>query len=116
MAETEKNTNVLGEKLTKSGYIVYINDHRGHGESEKCLDDLGYLAESDGFDILVKDMKILTDIIKAENQGVPVYLWTEHCLIVHTEISIKMPMLILLNAIILSGLGGIWVCLKLATP
>lgn len=116
MAENAGRYERFAEKLTKSGYIVYINDHRGHGESEDSVENLGYLAEKDGFDMLVKDMKILTDIIKSENQGVPIYLFG------HSMGSFAVQKYIIdytdsVNAVILSGsCGDFGSILKLATP
>ncbi|TQQ84971.1 alpha/beta hydrolase [Peptacetobacter hominis] len=75
MTETGKRYERFAKFLTERGYIVYINDHRGHGETEQDMEGLGFFAENEGFDLLVKDMKILTDIIKKENQGLPVYLF-----------------------------------------
>ena len=116
MAENARRYECFAEKLTKSGYIVYINDHRGHGESEKCLEDLGYLAENDGFDVLVKDMKILTDIIKSENQGIPVYLFG-HSMGSFASQKYLIDYADSVNAIILSGsCGDFGSVLKLATP
>ena len=75
MSETAIRYKDFAKKLTENGYIVYINDHRGHGLTAKNMDNLGYLAESDGFTCLVEDMNTLTQIIKEENPHLPVYLF-----------------------------------------
>ena len=75
MAETAIRYKEFAEKLTKNGYVVYINDHRGHGLTAKTLDNVGYLADKDGFTYLVEDMNTLTQIIKEENPHLPVYLF-----------------------------------------
>lgn len=75
MSETAKRYEYFAQELTKNGYIVYINDHRGHGKTAKDLDNVGYLAEKDGFNCLVKDMNTLTNIIKEENNDIPIYLF-----------------------------------------
>lgn len=75
MCETAIRYEYFAKELTKNGYIVYINDHRGHGKTAKTLDNLGHLAEKDGFDCLVKDMNTLTNIIKKENTDLPLYLF-----------------------------------------
>lgn len=56
----------LCEKLQKEGFKVYINDHRGHGDS---IGDEVYLGEmgEDGFEKAVRDMKSLNNIIHQEN-------------------------------------------------
>ncbi len=61
------------EGFTQAGYIVYANDHRGHGKTAKDLDKRGQLGPG-GWESVAKDMKELTDIIKKENPGLPVFL------------------------------------------
>ena len=75
MSETAKRYEEIANILTKNGYIVYINDHRGHGLTAKTIDNVGYLAEKDGFKCLVDDMNTLTQIIKKENPNLPIYLF-----------------------------------------
>lgn len=75
MSETAIRYEYFAQKLTKDGYIVYINDHRGHGKTAQTVDNVGYLAEEDGFTCLVKDMNTLTHIIKEENPDLPIYLF-----------------------------------------
>ena len=67
MSETAIRYEEFAKKLTENGYIVYINDHRGHGLTAKTIDNVGYLADKDGFRCLVEDMNTLTNIIKEEN-------------------------------------------------
>lgn len=67
MAETAERYEELAKVLTNNGYIVYANDHRGHGKTAKSLDEIGYLGEKDGFAWMVEDMYELTGIIKKEN-------------------------------------------------
>lgn len=75
MSETAIRYKEFAQELTKNGYVVYINDHRGHGITAKTIDNIGYLAEKDGFTCLVEDMNILTNIIKEENSHLPIYLF-----------------------------------------
>lgn len=75
MSETAIRYEEFAHKLTENGYIVYINDHRGHGLTAKTIDNVGYLAEKDGFTCLVEDMNTLTNIIKEENTNLPIYLF-----------------------------------------
>ena len=35
----------FAKNLTDNGYIVYINDHRGHGLTAKTIDNVGCLAD-----------------------------------------------------------------------
>ena len=50
--------------LAENGYITVIHDHRGHGASVKCADDLGYMYEG-GYVALVRDTYEITREIKA---------------------------------------------------
>ncbi|WP_447497565.1 alpha/beta hydrolase [Clostridioides difficile] len=75
MAETAQRYETFAKVLTKNGYIVYINDHRGHGKIAKIIENVGHLAEKEGFRCLVEDMYTLTNIIKKENEDLPIYLF-----------------------------------------
>ena len=75
MAETAARYERFAEFMTKNGYIVYINDHRGHGKTAGSVEKLGILAESDGFEWMVKDLHRLSGIIKKEHPGLPLFLY-----------------------------------------
>jgi alpha-beta hydrolase superfamily lysophospholipase len=60
--------------LNRAGYIVYANDHRGHWKTAVTMKNAGF-AGKDGWNGIVKDAKQLTDIIKKENPGLPVFLF-----------------------------------------
>ena len=74
MAETGARYERFAKKLTDNGYIVYINDHRGHGKTAKTVENLGYLAETQGFQWLIEDLHKLTEIIQKENPKLPLFL------------------------------------------
>lgn len=76
MAETAARYERFAKFLTKSGFIVYANDHRGHGRTATDIDSLGYLGATEGFKLLVQDIAELTDIIRRENPNVPIYLFS----------------------------------------
>lgn len=73
MAETAARYERLAEFLTNEGYMVYANDHRGHGKTAKAVENIGYIGK-DGFNWMIEDMKQLNDIIKKENPDKPVFL------------------------------------------
>lgn len=75
MAETAARYEGFAKVLVDAGFIVYANDHRGHGRTAKFIENLGYLADKDGYDFLVDDMHQLTKIISSENRGVPIILF-----------------------------------------
>lgn len=60
--------------IVEHGFIVYGNDHRGHGGTIKAPDDKGFFAEENGFEKVVSDMKQLSDIIHSEHRDVPLFL------------------------------------------
>lgn len=75
MAEHITRYNDFAEKLVGAGYAVYGNDHRGHGKTAGSLENIGYFADKDGFNVVVEDMKLLTDTINEEYPKLPVFLF-----------------------------------------
>ncbi|MCP4218029.1 MAG: alpha/beta hydrolase, partial [bacterium] len=73
MAEMAGRYERLAKKLTDSGYIVYANDHRGHGRTAKDADKVGDLGQ-DGFNAMVRNMNQLRGIIKKENPNLPFFM------------------------------------------
>ena len=61
--------------LNDNGFIVYGHDHRGHGLTAETKSDLGYLRDDEGFEWLVQDLYELIKKSKAENEGLPIYLF-----------------------------------------
>jgi len=60
--------------LNEQGIVVYANDHRGHGKTAGSLENRGYFADRDGWNLVVEDMFRLNGIIQQENPGLPVIL------------------------------------------
>lgn len=60
MAEYIDRYNDFAEYLTGLGFAVIGHDHRGHGQSIRSLDDLGYFAEENGDKILLEDMHLVS--------------------------------------------------------
>ena len=56
--------------LNAAGYIVYANDHRGHGKTAGTLDKAG-IAGEDGWNGMANDLKLISDRIRAGNPGLP---------------------------------------------
>jgi alpha-beta hydrolase superfamily lysophospholipase len=56
--------------LTKAGYVVYANDHRGHGKTAGDLKKAG-IAGLDAWNGIMRDMHQLSDIIREEYPGLP---------------------------------------------
>ena len=76
MAETAVRYERFAKVLNQNGFIVYANDHRGHGKTAKDIDSLGYLGDNDGFNLLIQDVAKLSDIIREENPGLGLYLFS----------------------------------------
>jgi alpha-beta hydrolase superfamily lysophospholipase len=74
MAETAARYERFAERLTGEGYLVYANDHRGHGKTAGDADRVGDLGD-DGFNNMVKEMRRLQAIINEENPGLPFFLF-----------------------------------------
>lgn len=70
MAEHKERYENFAEYLCSIGVAVYINDHLGHGESVASKDDLGYFGEM-GYNVMVEDCALLTDIAKEEYPAIP---------------------------------------------
>lgn len=75
MAETAARYEGFASVLTAAGYRVYANDHRGHGRTAGKIENVGYLADHDGFRWLVEDVHKLSGIIKTENPEQPLFLF-----------------------------------------
>jgi len=74
MAETAARYEGLARALTNDGFIVYANDHRGHGKTAGQVSKLGDLGE-DGFNSMVENMHELNERIKVENHDLPIFLF-----------------------------------------
>lgn len=68
----------LAETLVSAEFVVYGNDHRGHGLTAKPRGSFGDFGQS-GFDQLVKDMATLRYLAKNEHPGKP-YILLGHSL------------------------------------
>jgi alpha-beta hydrolase superfamily lysophospholipase len=75
MAETAARYDGFARALTEAGYVVYANDHRGHGRTAGIIEKVGYLADREGFRWLVEDVHKLSCIIQSENPGLPLFLF-----------------------------------------
>ena len=74
MAETAARYEGFARALTNDGFIVYANDHRGHGKTAGEVEKLGDLGE-DGFNSMVENMHQLNEKIKEENHNLPIFLF-----------------------------------------
>lgn len=61
--------------LASEGYIVFGNDHLGHGLSVESPEDFGFFAEEDGDLRMIDDMHILYNIMHKRYPNLPYYLF-----------------------------------------
>jgi alpha-beta hydrolase superfamily lysophospholipase len=105
MAEHAGRYARVAEALTAAGYVVYANDHRGHGKTAKTESDLGYFAEGAGWERVVRDLDELITREAESHAGLGVVLFghsmgsfmTQQFLIEHGGT---------LHGAVLSGSGG----------
>ena len=62
----------LAAALNERGYAVYANDHRGHGKTAKTPEQLGFLAERDGWRKCLDDLWLLHQRIVADHPAMPI--------------------------------------------
>jgi len=64
----------LAAALTHAGYVVYANDHRGHGHTAGGPEELGFVAERDGWRKCIDDLWMLNRRIASKHPGLPIVL------------------------------------------
>ncbi len=120
MSEHIARYEYVAKKLNQAGYLVYGNDHRGHGKSVTSKEELGILADENGFEKMAEDMFTLTKKIKEKHPNLPLFL------LGHSMGSFLSQRYIMLygneiNGVILSGSNGknpallMWVAKKVSS-
>lgn len=74
MAEHGARYDIFAKYLNNKGYIVYADDHRGHGKTAGSIEKLGYLGKN-GFDNIVKDEHFITNKIKSDYPNLPIFIF-----------------------------------------
>lgn len=74
MCEHIERYDTVARLLCERGYIVYGNDHIGHGRSVRSDDELGYFAPADGDLYLVRDLAAMNRIMKEKYRALPTIL------------------------------------------
>lgn len=105
MCEHSGRYTYLAQALVKAGYVVYASDRRGHGHTAQKQADLGHLADTDGWNLILSDLLSLTEVIRHQHPGVPRFLighsmgsfLTQHYVVLYSNT---------LNGAILSGTNG----------
>lgn len=74
MAEHGGRYSRLAEALTRAGYVVQANDHRGHGKTAESDADLGFFASSGGWARVVRDTAEILGRSQEDLGSMPVIL------------------------------------------
>lgn len=92
------------EYMADKGFVVAGNDHLGHGKNITSEADIGFFADEDGWNHVVKDMYALRNILRDEYHDVP-YILLGHSMgsFLARTYAIKYPNKY--DALILSGTG-----------
>lgn len=65
----------LAAFFNRNGFIVYGDDHRGHGRTGEKQGQLGFIAEANGFELLVEDLHLLIQYVKKQHKGLPIFIY-----------------------------------------
>lgn len=74
MAEHKERYFPFMEFLAEAGYATIMHDHRGHGDSVKAADDLGYFYDETGT-YVVEDVRTVGAYAEQRFPGAPLYLF-----------------------------------------
>lgn len=78
MAEHSARYARVAEALTGAGYLVWANDHRGHGQTIADPEEQGHFADEDGWTKVLGDLHLLNRHIASEHPSLP------RCLLGHS--------------------------------
>ena len=74
MAEHGARYAPVADVLTRAGYVVWANDHRGHGHTIASPDEQGFFGERDGWALVLGDVHLLNRHIAKAHEGLPLCL------------------------------------------
>ena len=75
MAEHKERYEDFMTFLAKNGFVTIIHDHRGHGQSIRSKEDLGYFYTTNT-QAIVEDLHNVIKIIKNKYPSLPLYLFS----------------------------------------
>ena len=64
--------------MAKQGFVTFGADNLGHKKSVRDDSELGFIASKDGWDLLCRDVRAVSEKIKSEYTGLP------YCLLGHS--------------------------------
>ncbi len=74
MAEHGGRYQELGEFLAQNGYGVFVSDHPGHGQTAGNTARLGHLPNSNGWELMLENMRALYTHIRQNLPEAPVFV------------------------------------------
>lgn len=73
MAEHGRRYERLALYLNEHGFVVFADDHRGHGRTAGNLESIGYIGK-DGFNLIVEDEYKISLLLRDEYPGLPLFI------------------------------------------
>lgn len=74
MCEYIERYEEFADFICDEGIVVCGNDHLGHGNTAKCDEDLGFIAERGGYRFVLDDLQKMTELAKGEYPDIPLIL------------------------------------------
>ncbi len=74
MAEHSARYAHFAQFLAEKGFVVYANDHRGHGETAQNEEELGFFDKKNGWEKVIDDAHLLSQKIKQDFPNIPLFL------------------------------------------
>ncbi len=75
MTEHLGRYDALMRRIANEGYIVTGYDNLGHGRTVNSKEELGFIAEKNGYDFLVNDVNLFASYIKSQFPDLPYFLF-----------------------------------------
>ncbi|WDV44266.1 lysophospholipase [Clostridiaceae bacterium M8S5] len=75
MAEHIDRYDDFAKYLVRNGFIVYGNNHRGHGKEAIDNGTIGHFSDNDGWNSVVEDMFILNQEVSKHYSNLPIILF-----------------------------------------
>lgn len=108
MAEHARRYRETAERLSELGACIYAYDQRGHGETALRDGSLGFVAETEGFRLLVDDLVCVIDRLRVQHPGLPFVLLGQSMgtLVIRDYMQRYADHAARLHAVVLSGAVG----------
>jgi len=74
MAEHSERYSGFANFLTENKISVFSPDLRGHGKTAGSIDNVGFISDRYGWQLMVDDVNILINKIKSDNPAIPVFV------------------------------------------